>query len=537
MRRSLSGAEVPIPVGQGVHTKKAGAKGEVYVYKYTQYFRNAAGQPRSRAVCIGKATGTAGMMFPNDSYFELFKVTPSPAVTVNVAVWDYGYAWLTHKICDDIGLTEILHGVFGAARAETLLAVAAYLISHGGVMDGMDDWQERTFLPQVPRPVTSPAASRLFASLLPEERLLFFRRWIARPHDRRTVCYDVTSVSSYADLPDVEYGHNRDREDLPQFNLGMFCDEVTGQPLYYERYNGSLTDKTNLKYVLDNAASLGLRHIHLFMDGDFWSAECLAAAAAHCEAFTVGMPLYLTEATEAVNRCRGSIETYAHELPEGRIYCMEVPATPAQVAGRVLVFYDPWQHANLCGELSEQIARLENELKKCRRFPHSRYAQFSRYFKLTPHQDDPGFDYAVDLEKIEALRRDKGFFLLFTNDAHTPAETVLRHYRAKDADEKLFAQIKVEMEGNRMRTQSAPTTDGKTFATFLACVLRAHMLVKLRQYLQGTSASLNKVLRQLANIIVIDSGQGKRLVKALTKRQREVLQQFDACEALMGGLI
>jgi transposase len=41
-----------------------------------------------------------------------------------------------------------------------------------------------------------------------------------------SVCYDVTSISSYSqEMVSVERGYNRDGDDLAQFNLGMFCNE------------------------------------------------------------------------------------------------------------------------------------------------------------------------------------------------------------------------------------------------------------------------------------------------------------------------
>ena len=43
---------VDVPSGDGVHMKSAGAKGEKYVYKYVEYFRNKEGKPRNRAKAI-----------------------------------------------------------------------------------------------------------------------------------------------------------------------------------------------------------------------------------------------------------------------------------------------------------------------------------------------------------------------------------------------------------------------------------------------------------------------------------------------------
>lgn len=524
---------VPVPDDKGVHIKSAGAKGEKYVYKYVKFFRNSEGYPRNKARSIGKLSTEPGMMIPNSNYFEIYKVAAS---LPDVAVWDYGYTWLFQKVCNDTGLADILHAVFGPRSAE-LAAMAAFIIREGNIMDHMAEWQERNYLSDIDHPVTSPEASRFFSSITQEERIAFFRLWVKRHYGGKSVCYDVTSVSSYAtNLPEVERGYNRDHEDLAQFNLGMFCDEDTRMPLYYDRYNGSLTDRSNLSCVLVNAEDIGIKHVHMFMDGGFWSEECIQSLARECDAFTLGMPVYLTDAEQAIRQCRNQIERYANELPDYHIYCMGIDSTLYGVSGRIMVYYDPWNHANLCSELSESIARMEAELKKCRRYPKSKLKYFSRYFRLTKHEDDNGFDYEADTEKIENQQKNKGFFLLFTNDMEASASSLLYYYKAKDADEKLFSQIKVDMDGRRIRTHNEQTTDGKTFVIFIACIIRSYMFGKLRQYLHDNSTSMNKVYSQLSNIIMIESEGKQRFAKALTKKQREILQQFGAHEAILKSL-
>jgi transposase len=132
------------------------------------------------------------------------------------------------------------------------------------------------------------------------------------------------------------------------------------------------------------------------------------------------------------------------------------------------------------------------------------------------------------MDKVEKLRKTKGFFLLFSTDMESTPSDILYHYRAKDADEKLFSQIKVEMDGNRIRTHSSETTEGKTFVTFIACVIRSYMLNKLSNYLSENSSSMKKVFSQLSNIILISSHEGYRFSKALTKKQKEILLAFNA---------
>lgn len=43
-----------------------------------------------------------------------------------------------------------------------------------------------------------------------------------------------------------------------------------------------------------------MEHVYMFMDGGFRSEECIQSLARGCDAFTLGMPVYLTDAEQAV---------------------------------------------------------------------------------------------------------------------------------------------------------------------------------------------------------------------------------------------
>jgi transposase len=521
LERSL----VDVPDDKGVHVKPAGAKGEKYVYKYIKYFRNSDGKPRNKAKSIGKYDPATGKMAPNSYYFEIYNLDPS---LHDVSVWDNGFSYLVVKACRESGLLACLTKAFGG-QAMDIVVMAAYIVRNGNAMDGIDDWLQRNYFQGYDRLLTSQATSRSFASLTAAKLNNFFVAWIKAAPAGGRVCYDVTSISSYAqEMPTVERGYNRDGEDLAQCNLGMFCDETSKTPLYYNRYNGSLTDKTNLTYMLANAKAVGIHRVKMILDGGFWREECFTNLHCSCDAFTMGMPAYLKESENIIATCGDGIEQFANELAGQHIYCVPVNAKIYGVAGRVLLYYDSWNHLQLCSDLSELINRLKAELAALKRYPKSRLKRYLPYFILTKHEQDNGFDYAVDTDKIEKLWKAKGYFLIFTTDMEsTPAE-IHSFYRAKDADEKIFSQIKVDMDGNRVRTHNEQTTDGKTFVTFIACVIRSYLLNKLAQYLTDNSTSLKKALNQLSNITIITSGDGFRFAKALTKKQKQILAAFDA---------
>ena len=524
---------VNIPDDDGVHVKSAGIKGEKYVYKHLKYFRNSEGKPRNKSKAIGKFDAVSGKMFPNSNYFDLYNIDPS---LPEVAVWDYGYSYLVLKACRDMGLYGCLTNAFGEQRAMDIVVMASYIIREGSAMDGIDDWLGRNYFPNYSHVLTSQSTSKIFAALTAGQANDFFVDWVKVAMGAGTVCYDVTSISSYAQqMSSVERGYNRDGENLAQFNLGMFCDESSKIPLYYNRYNGSITDKINLSYVLANAKAVGINRIKMVVDGGFWMEPCINSLYDLCESFIVGMPSHLKESRNILATHGEGIANYANQLNVPHIYCVPVDITIGGVSGKVLLYFDAWSHVNLCDELSESINRLKAELASLKRYPISKLKRYEPYFTITKHEKDSGFEYLVDVDKVEKIRKHKGFFLIFTTDMKSTPEDALYHYRAKDAAEKLFDQIKCDMEGNRVRTHNEQTTDGKVFVTFIACAIRSYILQKLTRFLTDNSTSLKKVFSQLSNITIISNSKGFRFTKALTKMQKQILKPFAADKAIMAS--
>ena len=530
---SKTGYLVDVPIGDGVHIKSAGAKGEKYVYKYVEYFRNENGKPRNKAKAIGKLDATSGKMQPNSNYYELFRVVP---MLTDIEVWDYGYTYMVLYACREMGLLDCLLSAFGA-RAMDIVVMASYIIREGGSMDGIDDWQQRNYFPDNNRLLASQSTSRMFGDMTIAQRKKFFSEWVKLTLHACTVCYDVTSISSYAqNMASVERGYNRDGEKLAQFNLGLFCNENNKMPLYYNRYNGSLTDKTNLSYVLDNAKEVGIDRVKMVMDGGFWDENCLVGLQGLCEAYTVGLPIHLKESQQILANFGDGIENYANKIGIPHTYCIPFETTVWGVKGKAFLYFDSLSHAHLTNEMSELIDRLGAELSGLKRFSKNKLKRYSAYFSIT--KKDAGFEYSVDVGKVEKIRRQKGFYLIFTTDMNAGAEETLQHYRAKDVTEKLFDQIKCGMDGNRIRTHNENTTDGKVFVTFIACIIRTFLLEKLRKYLTDNSTSLKKALNQMSNIRIVTTTAkgGLRLTKALSKKQKDILKPLGGSDKILASL-
>ena len=89
------------------------------------------------------------------------------------------------------------------------------------------------------------------------------------------IAYDVTSISSYSkQISELEWGYNRDKEKLPQINMGMYYGESSRFPLYYRIYPGSISDKTHLKYMTENQSFTESGKIRYVMDRGFNANAC-----------------------------------------------------------------------------------------------------------------------------------------------------------------------------------------------------------------------------------------------------------------------
>ena len=316
--------------------------------------------------------------------------------------------------------------------------------------------------------------------------------------------------------------------------MGYFSSLSTCRPLAYSVYNGSLNDSSNLSYVLSNAAEVGLKNFHLIADGGFFFEKCFKGLKKYTKSFTIGMPLERKVSKATVDSVMSDIHRYKYRVPEFHVQCVEVNKKVFRTNGRILVFFDQGKADDEDISLDNEIKKYSDELKLKKSLPRDK--KYKRYFKLTAHENDKGFDYEVDEDKVESLVKYHGYFLIFTTNNDLSPGEVLNHYREKDVDEKMFYQIKNPMRGKRARTHTLESTEGKMLVTFIATIIRSEIHGLVRTYLHSHSLSMKKIKVKLNNILLAFGSEGYRLVKEITKEQREILTELDAYESLRNSI-
>lgn len=96
--------------------------------------------------------------------------------------------------------------------------------------------------------------SDLFSGMTDEQRLGFLNEWNEKRDYREKIyiSYDSTNKNCQAgELEMVEFGHPKDKRELPVFNYSIAYDTDNREPLFYEQYPGSIVDVSQLQYMLD----------------------------------------------------------------------------------------------------------------------------------------------------------------------------------------------------------------------------------------------------------------------------------------------
>ena len=171
-------------------------------------------------------------------------------------------------------IDTILIKAFGYDITQEILSMAWYLACEGDALVNSNVWLGH-FENPVGQPISSQDITRLLDSIKYDGIMTFYKHWLEgfkKTGDK--VFYDLTSISSYCrNIDMVNWGHNRDKEALPQVNFALLCIRKTAMPLFAWPLNGSVTDVRTLHNTLEFLDKLNYKPDCLMMDRGFASIK------------------------------------------------------------------------------------------------------------------------------------------------------------------------------------------------------------------------------------------------------------------------
>lgn len=497
-------------------TFKKSANGTKYVYYTTRSYRNSKGKPTSDEKSIGKIDKVTGKLIPNKNYFEIFK---SAIKETDKTVVSVGLVKTYKQIAKEIGLTKILKNNF-PEDWENILNIAGYMLEEGNIMMDFKDWARRTEI-DLEKQLSSQRISELFGRIEEKKRLQFLKSWLKKAKENEYIAYDVTSISSYSNqINEVSYGYNRDKESLPQINLGVYYGEESRTPLYYSMYDGSIVDKTYLPYIIELTKEIKIKSCRFVVDQGFCTQSNIKLLNSHKIRVLTLLPknykLY-KETLKLMDSKDFSSKDYIIELST---YCKEIKADFEGTKVKLFVYYDKEKAALEERMLYEYIKLKEKNLELLSK--RNKLSKSQKQYFTVKEEGEHTISFEIDYDQIDKARKNLGYFILLATDMELDGKTALETYRMKDLIEKNFDQFKNGLSFQRLYTKNSQTTEGKLFTGFISLILRNEIRKRLKFNKNTENIRTAKAIKELNLIRILKEGNNTTLL-TLTKTQKTLI--------------
>jgi len=524
--------------------QKVGNK--IYLYESVSY-RNSEGKPRNKRIPIGKVDPISGNPVYKPEYLERMAengnpidipATDSTFTPEDIrcsSIKEYGAFYLFKYIAESTGLLSSLKEAAPKYWQE-LLMLACYIVSSGNPFLYCEDWISNTECIPVGN-MSSQRISELLIAVTSDERELFYQSWCKARSEHEYLALDITSISSYSKLiDDVEWGYNRDKEQLPQINMCMLMGEKSRLPIYQTLYSGSLKDVSTLKATLSkmDVVSNG-KSLLIVMDKGFFSTRNINTMldSSNPLRFIISVPFSSNFAKNQVSSERKDIDRLQNTMVLGGDSIRGV--TKLRSWGKdhkvyVHVYYNTMKAMKTREELYAHVIVLK-ELAEEKPLGATQNDDFNKYLLIRNSEKSPsGYTINIKEDIINKELKNAGWMVVISNDI-SDAKEALSIYREKDVVEKGFLRLKNSLDLGRLRVHREDIMQNKVFVGFLSLILMSQIHKVMLDNELYKKMTMKKLLMTLSKLRV-QVINGTRILFPLTKEQKEIYKSFNVPEPM-----
>ena|ERR1700677_1879880 len=499
--------------------------GMTYVYESTSYWDKDKNQPRNRRVCIGKLVD--GQFVASKRLAPEQAAVRDPKVVASAEI--IGSSIVLDTLAERIGLKKLLKSCFAELHPH-ILTMAYYLTSRGGALSHCEAWS-KTHAPALSASLSSPRISGILSSITLDDKQHFLKQWMKQLSPEDYLCYDITSISSYAESNEyVRYGYNRDGESLPQINLAVLFGQKNHLPMYYQALPGSITDVTTLQNLVKTLKALDVNPLHHVMDRGFYSKKNVDALVAARHKFTVSVPLSNQWVQKAIDDIYETVQDPAgyHQMDDEAIYVHSRLYSWGKEKRRCYLhlYYNPYKRALAVDRFNKKLIGYKAELESGKQV-HDHSEAYSAFFiiKTTPKRGTT-VSYNTDAVR-QYIKRYAGFQALLSNAVKDPVET-FQIYRDKDVVEKCFDDLKNALDLNRLRMHTSNTVAGRLFVQFIAVICVSALRQQMRASGLIKKYTVRELLEEMETLMKIKYvGKYGHILTETTKAQRDILKNLN----------
>lgn len=422
-----------------------------------------------------------------------------------------GATWVFDALIADTPLAKALKNTFPMYHThKKILSLAYFLnISDSNAAARYEAFADSHRLPWQ-HPLTAGAITRLFQSIDDKKIDTFVSLLneysMNREQNNSQTKYwalDSTSISTYSQkLVKAEYGHNKDGDRTPQFNVLMVVNQSTGEPVYYRTYSGNVPDVSTIKHYLQEHARIRLD------DNAIIVADKGYSSIANIHRFYQSKTSFLLNMRTSFTFCKNLFKSARVKLLDpinyepsihNHVYTEEVnwsfpvnfktdcKRTPHQREKMfVHIYYDKSIYNSHEQTIHENIAKVAKLLRENREIPPA-LAYIQQTF-ITQIKDENGnvIEYQTNRQALDDYLLMKGVRIL-VSDQEKDAVSAYQAYFERNEVEYAFNLFKQRLSGSRFRVSSNQSLEGKAFVQFIATSIAIMLRRRLKLAMEKNS--------------------------------------------------
>ena len=536
---------VKIPFVQGKITRRK-KKDVVYIeYEYDRIYDPVRQYTFPKRVTIGKLSETdPELMQPNQNFLKYFPDEELPETknrTSRSSCLRVGAYFVLRKIIEEYNLVELLGGYFEQRDLGLFLDLAVYsIIAENNAAQYYPDYTyNHPLFTNGMKQYSDSTVSDFLNSVTDDQSIGFLNSWNETRNHREKIyiSYDSTNKNCQAgDIEMVEFGHPKVDVGQPVFNYAVAYDTHNQEPLFYEKYPGSLNDISQLQFMLDKTFGYGYKKIGFILDRGYFSCENIQYMDKCGYSFVIMVKGMSALVNELVLEHKGTFESKrVNNIYEYGVYGKTVRHRLYADDKKERYFHlyhsiskESAERAGIENRLNQMTLYLKKYQNKVKEFGPG----FEKYFNL--HYDEKTQAFVLPEERYSVVERKldlAGYFCIITSEKMSAKEAI-ELYKSRDTSEKLFRGDKSYLGNKSIRVYSEESERAKIFIEFVAMILRCKMYIKLKEEMKKlekkpnymtVSAALKELekiemVRQLDNVY--------RLDHAVTANQKTILNAF-----------
>ena len=507
--------------------------GHIYVYEISSYWDKEKKQSRQKRVYLGKKNKSTGKVIKKKS-------PPTPTSSRSV-----GSIHFFKEISKILGLTKVLKKNF-PENYKDILYLSFFKITQKEAYYLYPLWYEEFYVSEESY-MSSQIISDLFSEIGSNEIGVesFLSEWIKENRNGlASVMFDITSISSYGSGNDfLDYGYNRDGENLNQVNLGILSQSIKkdkslnfgGLPLGYRIYPGSITDVTSLKNIIKISNEYNLNLKCFVLDKGFYSQENVKELACNGLSYIVPMSFSTSLAKDLVRfldekitspesffKLNGNTYFYAKkDIEVGYTKCvahvyLDKQRRVAQETAMIM---------KICDFEEKFATKKFKSNMECEDYIQETLKHRKKFFKS--FKKGKYFYIERDIANIRREIEKMGVIILLTPIGFKiTRDEVLNLYRSKDSIEKTFNSLKNDIKEKRNRTHSLKNMRGSLFISFISLILISwvdHVMKEKKLYEKFTKSEVYKILDRLK---FYKLANGAEILGELSGKQKSIFSTF-----------